>query len=86
MFEKISGLYQTTKSFLNRDQVSYLILYVTNRCNFKCNFCFYHAEVEKGRKPNELSTAEIQRFSETLGPIIQLSLTGGEPFLRDDLA
>lgn len=86
MFEKINGLYQTTKSFLSRDQVSYLVLYVTNRCNFRCNFCFYHAEVEKGRKSNELSSAEIRRFSETLGPIIQLSLTGGEPFLRDDLA
>lgn len=85
MFNKFLSHYNLARSFFNRDQVSYLILYVTNRCNFRCNFCFYHAEVEKGRKVNELTLEEIKKISENLGPIIQLSITGGEPFLRDDL-
>ena len=73
------------KSFFDKRQVSYLILYVTNRCNFRCDFCFYHAEVEKGRKVNELTLDEIEKISENIGPIIQITLTGGEPFLRDGL-
>lgn len=72
-------------SFFRRSQVSYLIFYVTGRCNFRCNFCFYHAEIEKADKAKELSVDEIGKFSKTIGPLIQLSLTGGEPFLRDDL-
>ncbi len=72
-------------SFFNLNQVSYLILYVTNRCNFRCDFCFYHAEIEKGRKADELTLDEIRRISEKIGPLIQLSLTGGEPFIREDL-
>ncbi|MDA1131778.1 MAG: radical SAM protein [Proteobacteria bacterium] len=80
------GNLSSAKSFLDPRQVSYLIFYVTNRCNFRCKFCFYYAEIEKGRKPNELSLDEIDRFSRQLGPLLQLSLTGGEPFLRKDLA
>ena len=79
-------IYYNTKSFFDSDQVSFLILYVSNRCNFKCNFCFYYAEIEKGRKVSELTTEEIRKISERLGPLIQLSMTGGEPFLREDLA
>ena len=75
---------QTFKSFADPRQVGYLIFYVTNRCNFRCKFCFYYAEIEKGRKPNELTLDEIDVFTRKLGPLLQLSLTGGEPFLRKD--
>lgn len=85
MFNKFLSNFYLAKSFFSKNQVSYLIIYVTNRCNFRCNFCFYHTEVEKGRKANELTLEEIKKISENLGPIIQLSITGGEPFLRDDL-
>lgn len=33
-----------------------------------------------------MSLDEIERISENIGPLIQLSLTGGEPFIRNDLA
>tara|TARA_B100000029_G_C17554888_1_gene951363 strand:- start:334 stop:1461 length:1128 start_codon:yes stop_codon:yes gene_type:complete len=72
------------KSYLDPQQVSYLILYVTNRCNFRCNFCFYGEEIEKGKKPDELTLDELINISRKIGPLIQLSLTGGEPFLRND--
>lgn len=83
---KLMGYFNLAKSFLNKNQVSYLIFYVTNRCNFKCNFCFYYEEIEKGQKTNELSLEEIRKISENSGPLIQLSVTGGEPFLCEDLA
>ena len=89
MFENNSRLDRTVhhaKSFLNPNQVAYLIFYVTNRCNFRCDFCFYHEEIEKGKKAEELSLEEIKQIAPTIGPLLQLSLTGGEPFLRDDFA
>ena len=67
-------------------QVGFIILYVTNRCNFRCNFCFYYAEIEKGRKPNELTVDEIDRIARSTGRLLQLSMTGGEPFIRKELA
>ncbi len=71
-------------SVVNPNQVSYMIFYVTNRCNFRCNFCFYSDEIEKGLKPNEMSVEEIRKFAPTIGPLVQLSMTGGEPFLRKE--
>lgn len=62
----------------------YLILYITSRCNYSCKMCFYWKEIEKTNR-NELTLSEIKRISKHFGNILQLSLTGGEPFLRDDL-
>ena len=59
-------------------------MYVTNRCNFRCDFCFYYAEIDKGRKPTELTLDEIDKFTKSAGRLIQLSMTGGEPFIRKD--
>lgn len=73
------------QSYLNPDQVGYLILYVTNRCNFRCRFCFYAEEIDKGQKPDEMSVEELTKVSQKIGPLLQLSLTGGEPFLRKGL-
>jgi radical SAM protein with 4Fe4S-binding SPASM domain len=81
----ISNIGQSIKSFVDPNQIGYLIFYVTNRCNFRCEFCFYYAEIEKGRKIDELDLGEIEKLSKTIGPLLQLSLTGGEPFLRKDL-
>ncbi|MBM3540420.1 MAG: radical SAM protein [Alphaproteobacteria bacterium] len=78
------GRLPSLKAYGDPRQIGYLIFYVTNRCNFRCKFCFYYAEIEKGRKPEELTLAEIERFAARIGPLLQLSLTGGEPFLRKD--
>ena len=60
------SLAHMTRSYLNPSQLGYLIFYVTNRCNFRCDFCFYYAEIEKGRKPNELTIEEIEKLSKTI--------------------
>jgi len=58
---------------------------VTSRCNFRCPFCFYLDNIEEKVK-NELSLDEIEKISQSFGRLVQLSLTGGEPFLRKELA
>lgn len=74
----------TARALLDPHRIGYLICYVTNRCNFLCGHCFYHAEIVKGRKPDELTAEELDTVARRLGGLIQLSLTGGEPFLRRD--
>lgn len=57
---------------------------ITGRCNLKCKYCFYSNEMTA---LNDLKTGQwIQFFSELnkMG-IMDVSLTGGEPFTRPDL-
>ena len=59
-----------------------LILYVTSRCNAKCNFCFYGDELNH---VPEMALSQIQKISEKLKSLNGLLIGGGEPFLRTDL-
>lgn len=81
---KIGKAVGSARAYLDPRQVGYLIFYVTNRCNFRCNFCFYSAEIEKGHKPDEMTVDEIRRMADKIGPLLQLSLTGGETFVRQE--
>jgi MoaA/NifB/PqqE/SkfB family radical SAM enzyme len=62
----------------------HLIWFLTAKCNLKCLHCFYHDQISFEK--NELSFDEIRKTIELLSPMLSLSLTGGEPFLRDDLS
>ncbi|RLC67380.1 MAG: hypothetical protein DRI48_02455 [Chloroflexi bacterium] len=62
----------------------FLIFFVTGRCNARCPFCFYWRE--RGQEADELSLTEIERLAQTTPPFDILLLSGGEPFLRADLA
>ena len=73
------------KSYLAMDSVSYLILYVTSRCNLKCNMCFY-ADSLNAPTGDGLSLEEMEKVSKSLPNLMQLTMTGGEPFLRRELA
>ena len=60
-----------------------VILYVTQRCNARCAHCFYWKELDaKGR---ELSLDDLRALAASFRHPITLSVTGGEPFLRQDL-
>lgn len=63
---------------------SALTYFVTNRCNLSCRHCFYWKSLNQEK--NELSLSEIDKFSRSLGSLMVLNLTGGEPFLRKDFA
>lgn len=73
-----------TRSYFSLGRVSYLILYVTSRCNLKCNMCFY-ADSLNAPSGDGLTLAEMEKISKSLPHLMQLTMTGGEPFLRRDL-
>jgi radical SAM protein with 4Fe4S-binding SPASM domain len=86
MTKSLLSLIRSVPAIAPGSQPGFVIFYVTNRCNFRCNFCFYGEEIKKGQKKDELSLGEIEKIAKTTGPLLQLSLTGGEPFLRNGLA
>jgi len=61
-----------------------LIFFVTARCNFHCRHCFLQKTVAAPGR--EVSLADVRRLSDDLPNLMVLMLTGGEPFLRSDLA
>lgn len=62
-----------------------LIFFITNRCNMKCAHCFYHDDLNTTKASNELKLDEIEKIAASLKKPINLSLTGGEPFIRNDV-
>jgi MoaA/NifB/PqqE/SkfB family radical SAM enzyme len=58
-------------------------LFVTSTCNSLCRTCFYWDELNQGR---DLSFEQIERISQTAPPFQKLWISGGEPFLRKELA
>lgn len=74
--------------YLNKFSLDGLIFFVTDRCNFKCKTCFYinGTGYNTGKVEKELSIDEIRKISSSIGKFSTLLISGGEPFLRDDLA
>ncbi len=61
---------------------------VTNLCNSRCRTCriwqIYRTDRDKYKE--ELTLGEVRKFLRSLGGIWIFNLSGGEPFLRRDLA
>jgi MoaA/NifB/PqqE/SkfB family radical SAM enzyme len=62
----------------------YVLMFVTNRCAARCEHCFYWSELNTKIK-EELSLEEFERLARSLGPLLQITFTGGSPELRKDL-
>ena len=71
---------------VRRKSLNYLIFYVTAACDSRCRMCFNWAYEKRLGKEKELSINEIDAFSSKLGSLAYVTLGGGEPFLRQDLA
>ncbi len=69
--------------FIKRGLPIQLIYFVTSKCNLRCIHCFYWERLNS--QTNELLLPEIEKISKSMGDLLWLSLTGGEPFLRNDL-
>lgn len=60
---------------------------VTNRCSLKCRHCFNTQYNDiRNLKNEELSFDNYRKISSSMGIIMKGIFSGGEPFLRDDLA
>lgn len=57
--------------------------FVTGRCPLKCAHCFDWKNADGARR--DFTLAELEKVLPTMGRFSFASLTGGEPFLRDDL-
>jgi len=73
-----------------RPSVPYKInLHITYSCNSRCKTCFIWKRYadKPSMRENELKTGQWKEFFEKLGDkLYWLSISGGEPLLRDDLA
>ncbi|MDP7420762.1 MAG: radical SAM protein [bacterium] len=65
---------------------AFVTLFVTSRCNARCDHCFYWRNIDDSAERDELTLDEFTRISASMGEIYNLLISGGEPFLRDDLA
>ena len=72
LFENVRKLKNSLVNPLFNPKLGYIILYVTNRCNFRCDFASI-AEIDKGRKPTELTLDEIDKITKSAGRLVQLS-------------
>ena len=59
----------------------FLILFINSTCNQTCEHCFYWKNLNR---KDDLTFDELRALSESLGPIENLNLSGGEPFIRKD--
>lgn len=63
-----------------------LTYFVTRRCNARCPYCFYLQSEDQPPNGDELSLPEIQSVAASMGKLLWLAFSGGEIFLRKDLA
>ena len=61
----------------------FLVLFINSICNLTCDHCFYWRELNQR---DDLTLDEIKKLSAELGPIDNLNLSGGEPFIRKEFA
>jgi MoaA/NifB/PqqE/SkfB family radical SAM enzyme len=80
MVSSFFNLIPYVQCFWNKKKLFEVTFFVTNRCNFKCPFCF------NDDKSKEMTLAEISMVSLKLGKFYRLLLSGGEPFVRKDIA
>lgn len=82
MPNKAVQLVQLLRSTKRERRLGTLIFFVTSRCNARCETCFYWQDLNR---PGDMTFAQIENVSRTMGDISDLWLSGGEPTLRRDL-
>ena len=76
----------TWANFFLSETPSYVIFYVNAICNARCKHCFINWDDQEKLSKKALTLEEIQKISKSFGKVKYMSLTGGEPTLRADLA
>jgi MoaA/NifB/PqqE/SkfB family radical SAM enzyme len=63
----------------------YFVYFVSDVCNARCKHCLL-AEHDEAVRAKELTIDEIEKVSASMDDMLFFTPTGGEPFLRKDLA
>lgn len=82
----IYKFYHFLRTFIDKRALGYVILFVTAKCNYRCRMCFYWQEATKKGNSSALRLTEIRKISQNIRQIEHLTITGGEPFTRKDIA
>ncbi len=77
------GYWEYAKSVFRPVGLESVFLFVTSNCNSKCRTCFYWEELNQGR---DLTLGQIEQLSRTAPEFHKLWISGGEPFMRKELA
>ena len=86
MITKKANIIRVIKNinFTKNEPVS-IVHFLTNRCNARCSFCFIDFDNPKTFE-GELTIEEIEKLTKSLGKsLLNVNLTGGEPFARKDI-
>jgi MoaA/NifB/PqqE/SkfB family radical SAM enzyme len=70
------------KAFNRVPMPSILIYFITYRCNLKCQMC----SARTYRTDEELNTQQVKDLFDQLKSLQLVRITGGEPFMREDLS
>ncbi len=83
---KFSDKYQYLRYLVDKRGMKpvYLIVGLTYDCNSFCRTCFNWEQLRKN-KEHELSLEELQKTFASMGDLLFIVMSGGEPFLRRDL-
>ena len=72
-------------NYITKEKPFSIVHFITNRCNARCKHCFINFDDPNTFK-GELTIDEIRQVTKTLGnSLFNVNLTGGEPFLRQDI-
>jgi len=76
------------KKYFKDFKLDELIFSITDKCQFRCKTCFYADTMDSSdeKSVKGLSLEEIKKISSSIGNFNKLLVTGGEPFLRDDIS
>lgn len=79
------GYFQFAPRILKKSGVlpHYLVFFVTTKCSASCKHCLLGSE---DRHFDELTLDEIELMSHHMDPLLFLLITGGDPFIRDDIS
>ncbi|MFH1415679.1 MAG: glycosyltransferase [Elusimicrobiota bacterium] len=71
-------------ALLFKNRIFEITYFVTNLCNARCKHCFYHRNINMHAE--ELSISEVDKIFRNMPNMVRILLSGGEPFMRDDIA
>jgi len=79
--------YRHMSSIFWKKRPIHLTFFLTRRCNARCPFCFYlKTDTNSVTQNTELSLDEIEKISGSMDSLLWLAFSGGEIYLREDLA